>query len=340
MLLGLAAVAWLIVSRFNPDDFRAIDWTARALGWIGLSFFCLLVRHFCYSLRLHAITDGFFTFRKCLKLVVLWEFSSALTPTSKGGAFVMMFALTRENLAAGRTAAVAFYTMLCDSGFFVLTLPIWLAIYGPRMLYPGVNTFSEASLATGAFFVTYAIMTGFWLTMVFFLILKPQFAQNALRSLARFPFLRKFEPKFQQIGADFALGAAEIRRQKWTSHIRVMVGTLGAWTCKFIMINCIMLAVKPGIPFDGATQLFLYARLVAMFIIMSFSPTPGAAGLAELALTKFISDYIPETSIALVVALIWRGMAYYGYLLAGAIVAPAWIAEKIGKNRTDLSNQS
>jgi uncharacterized protein (TIRG00374 family) len=130
------------------------------------------------------------------------------------------------------------------------------------------------------------------------------------------------------LGEEFELAAREIHREGWCHHLKVIIGTLGAWTSKFFMINCLIIAVVPAIPVDGATQAFLYARLVAMFIIMAFSPTPGGAGLAEMALVGFTSDYMPA-GIALVVALLWRGMAFYGYLLLGAIVAPGWVASHI-----------
>jgi hypothetical protein len=103
------------------------------------------------------------------------------------------------------------------------------------------------------------------------------------------------------------------------------------------MINCLIIAVVPGTPMDGSTQMFVFARLVAMFIIMAFSPTPGGAGLAEVALSNFISDYVP-LGIGLVVALLWRGMAYYGYLIAGAIVVPAWINTVLKKKNASASS--
>ncbi|MEZ4941465.1 MAG: hypothetical protein R3D58_11365, partial [Saprospiraceae bacterium] len=62
-------------------------------------------------------------------------------------------------------------------------------------------------------------------------------------------------------------------------------------------------------------------------IIMAFSPTPGGAGLAEVALAGFIADFVPA-GIGLIIALLWRSMAYYGYLLLGAFVVPAWIARQ------------
>ena len=69
-----------------------------------------------------------------------------------------------------------------------------------------------------------------------------------------------------------------------------------------------------------------------MFIIMAFSPTPGGAGIAEVALTGFIADFVPK-GIGLIIALLWRGMAYYGYLPLGAIIVPGWIARQLRKKQ-------
>jgi len=330
VLLGIAAVGYLFYHQFDPAQFREIDWSGRAFAWIGLAFLILILRHFFYAFRLHTITGRFFSWRKCLKLIVLWEFSAALTPTSKGGPFVMLFVLTQEKLAAGRTAAAVFYTMVLDSGFFLLTLPVLLLIYGPPMLYPGMTSFSDVRLASGTFFVTYSLMFTYWLMLIFFLLIRPRYAKNAMGYLAGFSLLKKWSAKLKLLGEEFTLAAEEIRRRDWHYHLNVVIGTVGAWTSKFIMINCLIIALVPSTPIDGTTQAFLYARLVAMFIIMAFSPTPGGAGLAEMALVGFTSDYVPA-GVGIVVALLWRGMAYYGYLLLGAILVPGWIANNIGK---------
>lgn len=323
--LGIAAVAYLFYRQFDPAQYRSIAWTKQAFFWIGIGFLLLVLRHVFASARLHAITRGYFSWRKCLELIVLWEFSGALTPTSKGGPFLMLFVLTREKLPAGRTAAAVFYTMVCDSGFFVLTLPILLLLYGPPMLYPGMKSFNDVSLASSAFFITYGIMVTYWVILVILLLVKPQYTQSIMHWLAGRRWLQRWTTKIKRLGDEFVLAATEIRRQDWRYHIKVIGSTIGAWTSKFIMINFLIIALAPATPLDGATQAFIYARLVAMFIIMAFSPTPGAAGLAEVALTSFISDFVPP-GVGLVVALIWRGMAYYGYLLLGAIIVPAWIA--------------
>lgn len=330
VILGLGAVAYLFYRQFDADKFRQIAWDTHAFAWLFGALLLLVLRHISYAWRLRTITNGTFTWRKCLELIVLWEFSCAVTPTSKGGPLVMLFVLGRERLSAGRTAAAVFYATLCDSGFFVLSVPLFLLLWGPRMLYPGMENYGDVGLASGTFFATYTMMASYFLFLLFFLVLRPQYASWLIHWLAKRPFLQRFSKGLTRLGDEFVLATETMRRQPLRYHLQVLLGTIGAWTCKFLMINCIIIALVPDTPVDGSTQAFIYARLVAMFVIMAFSPTPGGAGLAEIALAGFISDYVPS-GIGLVVALIWRGMAYYGYLLMGAIIVPAWIAEKAGE---------
>lgn len=328
IMIGLAAVIYLLYTQFDIKRFREIAWDTRAFLWIGLAFSLLILRHFSYAMRMKAITGYVFSWRKCLELIVLWEFSTTIAPTSKGGPFIMMFALPKEGIAGGKTIAAVLYTIVLDAGFFVILLPTLSAIYGPTMLFPGATSFSDMNLANGAFFVTYTIMATYWCFLMFLLFLRPQIARPLMQRLSKVRLLKRWENKISSLGDDFSVAAVELKKAPWKVHAQAIGGTLGAWTLKFLMINCLVLAVAPNVPLNGSIQLFIYARMVAMFIILAFSPTPGGAGIAEVALPRFISDFVP-LSVGLVVALLWRAMAFYGYLLAGAIVVPNWVAKKI-----------
>jgi glycosyltransferase 2 family protein len=67
--------------------------------------------------------------------------------------------------------------------------------------------------------------------------------------------------------------------------------------------------------------------------MMIISPTPGGSGFAEVILGRYISDTIPAGldhagSLALAVAIIWRIISYYPYLIIGASIIPGWIQKK------------
>jgi hypothetical protein len=67
--------------------------------------------------------------------------------------------------------------------------------------------------------------------------------------------------------------------------------------------------------------------------MMIISPTPGGAGFAEIILGRYISDAIPvdtahAVGLSLAIAIIWRIISYYPYLIIGASIVPGWIQRK------------
>jgi uncharacterized membrane protein YbhN (UPF0104 family) len=75
-----------------------------------------------------------------------------------------------------------------------------------------------------------------------------------------------------------------------------------------------------------------------MFIFMMFSPSPGAAGFAEFFFGNYIGDYVPK-SAALIIALIWRLLTYYAYLITGVLIIPTWLTGVIKRRRQERENK-
>jgi hypothetical protein len=129
------------------------------------------------------------------------------------------------------------------------------------------------------------------------------------------------------------IASKEIRKRKWPFHIGVFLSTATAWSFRFLLLSALIIAIVPSTSMLFMDQFELYARLESMFVIMAFSPTPGGAGFAEFVFGGFLSDYVPE-GISLIVAFIWRFMAYYSYLIAGVIIIPNWIRKLVNRKRT------
>jgi uncharacterized membrane protein YbhN (UPF0104 family) len=125
----------------------------------------------------------------------------------------------------------------------------------------------------------------------------------------------------------------EIVRKTWRFHLTVLGTTAIAWSCRFGLLICIILALVPGAVFDVITQANQYARIESMFVIMAFSPTPGGSGVAEYAVSEYLTDYVP-VGIVFLVAFIWRLLEYYSYLLIGAVVVPNWVRKIYKRGRT------
>lgn len=330
VVIGILVVIWLLWRQFDPVEFAKINWTFHTLLWIGLAAVFLILRHLAYAMRLWLLAEGFFTFRKCIKLIFIWEFSSAITPTSLGGSAVALFVLSRENLPFARTATIVVHTVVLDTLFFIGFLPVLYLFFGSSMIRPDMNNFFDVDGWGVTFIATYLVMATYGAFFFYGLFYNPNQFKRILVIFTYNRFLKRFRHKAIETGNDIIVASKELARHPFSFHLRAFLATSVAWSCKFLVLSALINGIVPDGPFGIQDQALLFSRLMAMLVIMAFSPTPGGSGFAEFVFGGFLSDFVPK-GIALVIASIWRLMAYYAYLLAGAIIIPTWLQSHIPK---------
>ncbi|MDE7073647.1 MAG: flippase-like domain-containing protein, partial [Odoribacter sp.] len=65
--------------------------------------------------------------------------------------------------------------------------------------------------------------------------------------------------------------------------------------------------------------------------MMLVSPTPGGSGFAEFVFTEYLGEFLPGAGVAIAMAILWRLVTYYPYLLAGVFIVPKWVSRHFGK---------
>ena len=116
IVLGLGVVGYLLWRQLqaNPDGFAKINWSGTTFAWIFAAFVLLILRHLAFSFRMLILSQGHFSFRKCVELIFIIEFSNSVTPTTVGGSAVSLFVMTQERLSAARTATIVLYKVVID----------------------------------------------------------------------------------------------------------------------------------------------------------------------------------------------------------------------------------
>lgn len=333
IVLGLGVVGYLLWKQYDPEDFAKIDWTIFTAFWVFLSFLLLVVRHLAYATRLRILSDGLFSWRKCIELIFIWEFSSAVSPTSVGGSAVALFVLSQEKLSTAKTATIVIYSAVLDTVFFITTLPLMMLVFGTEMIRPNID--GEISFdAWGYTFIgAYTFMAIYGFLFFYGLFINPTALKKFLVGFTKLAFLRRYRHKAIELGNDMIIASKELQKKKWPFHISAFLSTATAWSCRFLLLNCLIIAFAQNVSLGFMDQFRLYARLETMFVVMAFSPTPGGAGFAELVFFGFTNDYVPEKGIALLIASIWRLFTYYLYLLVGAIIIPNWIRNVLNERQ-------
>ncbi|MGK0209658.1 MAG: Fe2+ transport system protein B, partial [Patescibacteria group bacterium] len=75
-----------------------IDWNSSVFFCLFLALFTVFLRDFGYMYRIRVLTDKFFSWKEAFQVIMLWEFSSALTPSVVGGSGVAIFIINIEVL--------------------------------------------------------------------------------------------------------------------------------------------------------------------------------------------------------------------------------------------------
>lgn len=325
ILIGLVVVGYMLWEKFDAEDFAQIEWSRYTIFWVLTSIVFLVIRHLAYATRLRILSDKAFSWRKCIELIFIWEFSSAVSPTSVGGSAVALFVLAQEKLSAAKTATIVIYSAVLDSLFFISTLLVLYLIFGWVMIRPELVDGNVARGLEVAFMFAYLFMLIYGGLFFYGLFINPNSVKWVLDKITNIKWFYRYKEKAVTLGHDMEIASLEMKNKHWPFHVGSFLSTATAWSCRFLLLSCLVIAMKPGLITSFMEQLQLYARLESVFVIMAGSPTPGAAGVAEFTFSKLIKDYVPELGVALLIASGWRLMTYYLYLLIGAIIIPNWI---------------
>ena len=333
VLIGLAVVVYLIYIQLDFDELQAISWNAHLFIWIGLAIFMYVLRHLFYAWRLKLLSDHQFGWWKSIELIFIWEFSSAISPTSIGGSAVALFFLAQEKISSAKSATIVLYTIVLDTAFTIVSLFIVYMIFGAHMIQPGMESLSAMDGIGLTFIIVMLIMMTYAIIIFYGLFVNPIPIKRFLIWMSKFKILNRFKNGLRDTATDIVLSSQNLAHQSFFYHLNAFVATSGAWICRFLAINFIIVAFVSMREYTIMDHLLLFGRGEVMHVITAFSPTPGGAGIAELIFGRFYNDYIAK-GLALLAALIWRIITYYPYLIAGVIIIPNWIRNIVNRKRT------
>lgn len=325
--------------RTYQDTLRNIDWTWYSTFWILTALVAMAMRDIAYMYRIRVLTDYNLSWRQSFRVIMLWEFASALTPSVVGGSGIAMFIVHREGINLGRSTAIVLVSALLDELFYITMVAIVLLVIGTSHLFPvelQKNIFGMTFGTQGIFWIGYVFICLLTTTILIGIFFIPRTLKYLLLQLFRLPILRRWRYNVIQIGDDIITTSKELRNKPPMYWIKSFGATYVSWTARYLVVNFLILAfVNPdSVLISSITDhVLIYARQLVMWVIMLISPTPGSSGVAEFAFSGFFQDFIPLGLVG-ALALLWRLISYYPYLFIGAIILPRWLRVTASKENS------
>jgi glycosyltransferase 2 family protein len=338
VIIGLGVVAFMFWKEFDPNVLSLVHINFRLFFFLLLAIIFMVMRDLGYMIRIRILTGNQLSWKQSFRIIMLWEFSSAVMPSAVGGTTVAMIFLNREGISLGRSTAVVMATSFLDEVYFVLMFPVLLLTIKAHTLFSvGIFASGSQALSFANEFLWFAVI-GYLLKLFYTIILtyglffNPRGLKWLLLIIFKLPFLRKFRYDAHITGTDIISSSCELKKQSAGFWSKAFAATFFSWSSRYLVVNALLLAF-----FAVPDHFLLFARQLVMSNMMLVSPTPGGSGFAEFIFTKYLADFIPvatelSKSFGVLLAFLWRLVSYYPYLIIGAIIVPIWIRNRFGKS--------
>lgn len=320
IVIGLGVTAFLFAREYEPGTFGAFHFGPMSALWFAAAVLFMAGRDIGYMVRIRLLSDHELSWFAAFRIIMLWEFSSAVTPSAVGGTSVALFFVNREGISAGRATGIVMVTSFLDELYFALFFPIVVLLVGYENIF-GLEESVAHKLAVVAW-IGYGVKVGYILLLSYGFFVNPRGLKWLLLQVFRLPVLRRWRRDIGDVGSDIVQTGRHFRHWPLRKWLRAFLASALSWTSRYWVVNALILA------FFGAGQLGLldhfvvFGKQLAMWIMMLVSPTPGGSGFAEYVFKEFLADYIPIGAMAL--AFCWRLVSYYPYLVVGVILLPRW----------------
>lgn len=327
IIIGLAIVIYLIYKDWDSSVIQNFRLNYLVFFFLALSFLMMLLRDIGYMIRLRILSNGELSWKKIFHIIMLWEFASAVSPSAIGGTGVATYFIYKEGVPFGRSTALVLATAFLDELYFIIIFPLIVFSVGIEQLFTAEGNFSNSYVYFA--FLGYGLKVLFNVFVAYGLFVNPQTFKSIFISIFKIKFLRKWRHKGEKVGNDIIVASNELKNKPLTFWIKAYLASILSWSARYWVVNFLLIGLYAGLNFSiyGISiyeHFEIFARQLVMWVMMLVLPSPGASGFAEAVFSDYLSIFIPVGFVGLL-ALAWRLISYYPYLIIGVLLLPQWI---------------
>lgn len=314
--IGISLVVIYLLMRENitADSFREFRITTKSILGILLAVVAWGVQNAAMAHRYYTLAHPYMSRGGGLRVTFLADFASAVTPSAVGGSSVVFLFLGHEGVSTGRATAITISGLFLDELFMSL-----LSIVMLLFVHQGLEIGHVPALSIGlnVTFVILAIVLSLW-TMALYISLfhKPTWFGNILIWITSWRPLRRMRAGAEKMKRDLVTTSEEMKHKNLWYWLKLFSATIVSWSGRF-MIACMLIYGFSAVQVD----LWLaFIRQMVIWLLAIIVPTPGGSGFAEYMFQVAYEDFFPNPAIALMVAIVWRMITSFSYLIIGPMV--------------------
>lgn len=277
--IGLAVVGYMFYREYDPEIFSRISYSDISFFWLFAAFILMFTRDFGYVVRLKILSCGEMSWKQAIRVIFLWEFTSAVTPSAVGGTSVATLYVYKEGITLGRSTAIVLATSFLDELYFIIMFPLFFLFIDPSRLF-ATGADAGGTIYNEFFYfavIGYSLKFAFSMLVAYGLFVNPDGIKKMIVRIFSIKFLNRWHAAGEKTGDDIVLASHELRSKPFRFWAKSFLATALSWTSRYWVVNCLFLTF-----FAVKGHFIIFARQLVMWIMMLVSPTSWRQRLCRI----------------------------------------------------------
>lgn len=319
-LLTMAGVIWYT---YTPGVLTHL--APKRMPGLVIALVVSFLRVWFTAAKFRVLSEGVISWMGSFRIVLTWDFTSAVTPSTIGGAPMATYAMTKEGLKLGESTAIILYSVLLDQIWFAIAIPI-LLITGIfyEVVPPEVGLVGEASML-----LLYVILLSYASILAYGVLVNPSAIKKVVKAVFKLPILRKYSDKINAEAENLESYAHQLRKKPISFLLKAFFFSTMTWLARIALPTIVILSLLP------APEVLSTLRSLAMNLAFLVVPTPGGSGGVEGLFVLFQGPLISRESFIGLALFLWRIISYYITIAIG-MAATTWY---INRQVVEITNK-
>jgi len=324
--LSLISMGIVIYLTYSPGILEHL--APKRLPGIFIAIGVTFLKVYFFAAKIRFLADKTINWMASIRIALTWDFASAVTPSTIGGAPVATYAMTREGIKLGKSSAIVLYGVLLDQFWYALAVPILLI----ASIYYNVIPDEIGMVGNITMFLIYAGLLIYGALLAYGLLVNPKAMKRIIELVFRLPVLRKFADKVNAEADNLVDYSRELRQKPMSFVVKAFLLSTLSWLCRVALPVIVVLSLLP------AHEILLILRSLAMNLAFLIIPTPGGSGGVEGLFAVFLGPLIDRSGFIGLAVFVWRIITYYISIGIG-IIAMLWYVNTSVSSKLDEINK-
>lgn len=305
----------------------------KRLPGLFIALIVSLLRLWFVSAKIRYLAEKQLTWLQSLRIVLTWDFTSSITPSTIGGAPMATYAMSKEGLTLGQSTAIILYGVLLDQLWFAMAVPI-LLVTG---LFYEVIPSNIGAVGQVSMFLLYAGLLTYASILAYGVLKNPAALKKVVNTVFKLPFLRRWKENVAREAENLEEYSHELRKKPISFLLKTFFLSTMSWVCRVALPTIVILSLLP------ANEILSLLRSLAMNLAFLIMPTPGGSGGVEGLFALFQGPLIERTAFIGLAVFLWRIISYYISIGFG-MMATTWyinqsVVDKFSTDSTEAEEE-